>query len=144
MTARIGFAGVSLILPNEWCDVSQDLPSDTPPTLAKAEGVGALQFSTAKYKKGALPNIQYEDLWEFLRQLADSEGLGKPRETSQSRGVHPFVSGTFSSKGNLFRVWYISNGRDVTLVSYVASETESEKAKQEVAEAETIVASLDF
>jgi len=41
-----------LDLPADWFDVTDDLPRDAPPTLARNSGVGALQFSIARYHSG--------------------------------------------------------------------------------------------
>jgi len=60
------FADVRISLLEGWVDVTDDLPEGTPPTLAKPEGVGALQFSVAKYRAGAKPNVSEDDLEALL------------------------------------------------------------------------------
>jgi hypothetical protein len=43
------------------------------------------------------------------------------------RGMHPFVAADFHANGEFLRVLYISNDRDLALVTYVALEPNSPK-----------------
>lgn len=62
MSQLCTFAGVRIALPNGWVDTSDDMPKGIPPTLAKPEGVGALQFSVGRYLSGADPQVSLDDL----------------------------------------------------------------------------------
>lgn len=55
MSQLCTFADVHIILPNDWVDVSDDMPEGTPPTLAKPDGVGALQFSVGSIGPAPTP-----------------------------------------------------------------------------------------
>jgi hypothetical protein len=59
-------------------------------------------------------------------------------------GCHPFVASDFPSEGEFLRAWYVSNGRDVALVTYVTMEAASLRLASEIRDASDIVASLDF
>ena len=50
------FADLSLKLSEGWYDITHDLPDGSPCTLAKDDGVGALQFSVARYSGGPRPS----------------------------------------------------------------------------------------
>lgn len=121
MTSFVTFAGLHIALPTDWDDITTELPSDTPPTLARCNGVGALQFSVAKYVSGPVPDIDATELRGFLTDLGSRRGLSI---SSLSAGVgrNRFVVGTHEAGGELIRVWYVTNARDLALVTYVASE----------------------
>ena len=140
---RVTLAGVSMTVPEGWTDVSDDLPAGSPATLAKPDGIGALQFSPAKYRAGALPKIDPHDLEQLLEDFASTRRLPK-RPIRHGRGMHPFVAADFRANGEFLRVWYISNGCDLALVTYVALEPDSPKLGDEMHEADEIVRSLDF
>lgn len=72
MSQLCTFADVRVSLLNGWVDVSNNMPEGTPPTLAKPEGVGALQFSVGRYRAGTDPQFRPEDLDTLLREFADS------------------------------------------------------------------------
>jgi len=76
MSQLCTFADVRISLPNDWVDVSDDMPEGTPPTLAKPEGVGALQFSVGRYRSGANPQVNPDDLEALLKEFADTRSLG--------------------------------------------------------------------
>ncbi|HSO31026.1 MAG TPA: hypothetical protein VLT33_00880, partial [Labilithrix sp.] len=60
------FAGLTMVIPDGWSDVTDDLPAGTPCTLARPDGIGALQFSRAHYRGGVVPEITVEDLESLL------------------------------------------------------------------------------
>lgn len=85
MSHRCTFADVLIELPAGWADVGDDMPEGAPPTLARVDGVGALQFSVARYQSGANPNIHEDDLDELLREFARKQSLGFPRTLSTAK-----------------------------------------------------------
>jgi hypothetical protein len=135
---------LSIVLPNEWLDVTQDRPSSSPATLARPDGIGALQFSTAKYRSGARPNVTREDLKELLVEFFVSRQLGQPANVREREGKMLSLSGDFDGLGEFIRTWYLTNGRDVVLATYVTQESKGERVLMELSEAETIVASISI
>jgi len=146
MTAnRITFAGLSIVVVNGWFDVTDDLPEGSPQTLAKSDsGIGALQFSVARYQAGSRPNVRGEDLRELLEEFAHDHGLGQPSNINELSGSPQSISGDFSSEAEFIRIWYVTNGSDVVLVSYVTQETLNALLPGELSEAEAIVRSIAF
>jgi hypothetical protein len=138
------FGGFTASMPEGWVDVTDDLPNESPATLAKPDGIGALQFTLAKYQSGALPNVGIKNLQELLIQFGRSRDLGNPREMNQGCGLHPYVVADFGVQGELVRVWYLSNGKDVALITYVTQQAESQGVKAELRNATSIVESFDF
>ena len=70
------FSGMKTMLPESWIDVTDDLPDGSPITLAKPDGIGALQFTFAKYQAGALPEVGVDDLHKLLVPTVDTaDGL---------------------------------------------------------------------
>ena len=50
----------------DWLDVTHELEESAPFTLAKPNGFGVLQFSTAFYVGGALPEVGLHSLSEKI------------------------------------------------------------------------------
>lgn len=143
MTQYVAFAGVHIALLEGWIDVTDDLPEGSPPTLAKPEGVGALQFSLARYASGIKPQVTLQDLDALLESFAHSRSLGAASDIERGAACSNFVGATYQFGGDLLRAWYVSNGSDVALVTYVA-EASSDRVLAELAEANSIAKSLDF
>ena len=92
-----------------------------PPTLAKLTGKGALQFSMSRYESGGFPRIYLNILRAMLIELAEPHQLGSPQhiyETSQGKML---VSGDFDDGNDVVRVWYVSDGRSVGLITLPSS-----------------------
>ena len=130
-------------LPTEWLDVSEELPPGSPPTLARADGVGALQFSFARYESGECPSFA-SDLRELLEGFGAPRGLGELTNAIEARGVLPYARGDFASDDEFIRVWYMTNGKDLVLATYVVLGSHVGTAAAELEEASRIVASVDF
>ena len=67
-----------------------------------------------------------------------------PTNISEGVGRSPFVVGDFGSASELVRVWYVSNGLDVALVTYVTEQPFDTKVPEEIRSAQGIVESLEF
>jgi len=144
MSQSFTFADVRISLLEGWADITDDLPEGTPPTLAKPEGVGALQFSVAKYQAGARPNVSQDDLDALLVEFAKSRALGPASNLERGQGASQRVGATFFREDDLVRAWYLTNGQDVALVTYVGAAAASPVSLSELAEASAIVASIAF
>lgn len=143
MSHRCTFADVLIELPAGWVDVGQDMPEGAPPTLARVDGVGALQFSVARYQSGANPNIHADELGLLLRDFARKRSLGVPSDVEHGEAASRYIGATFVQGTDLTRVWYASNGSDLALVTYVADAGNS-ACLAELTEAAEIVRSIDF
>lgn len=143
MSQLCTFADVRILLPNGWVDVSDDMPEGTPPTLAKPDGVGALQFSVGRYRSGADPQVSPDDLEAMLKDFADTRSLGVAVDVERGKSQSHYIGGSFLHGDDLIRAWYLTNGSDVALVTYVAMAASSDAAA-ELADAGTIVRSIDF
>ncbi|MDQ0586388.1 hypothetical protein [Variovorax paradoxus] len=137
------FADVRISLPNGWVDISEDMPGGAPPTLAKPEGVGAMQFSVGRYRSGANPQVTPDDLDALLKEFADTRSLSVAADVERGKSTSHYVGGSFLQGDDLIRVWYLTNGSDVALVTYVAAAASGDVAA-ELADASTIVRSIDF
>jgi hypothetical protein len=77
--SRVLFSGLKLLLPADWCDVTEDLGSGVPATLARSgDSVGGLQLSVAHYRAGVYPKITIEHLRDLLTNLFNTRSLGEP------------------------------------------------------------------
>lgn len=79
----------------------------------------------------------------MLVEFATGQRLGAPLITREREGAVHFVSAEFARPNELICVWYVSDGRAVALVTYVA-ESAYHRARNELAEATSIVESLEF
>jgi hypothetical protein len=137
------FAGVRFDLSQEWCDITEDLDPGAPPTLARDDGVGVIQFSVAKYKSGTKPSVSQTDLKEMLSEFLKSKRLIgiEPSVLEGSRCCA--VGGISATPEEVIGAWYVSNGTDVALVSYTCTANDP-IYKEELAEAGNAVRTLEF
>ncbi|MBL9028182.1 MAG: hypothetical protein JNL21_38675 [Myxococcales bacterium] len=142
-TYRVVFGNASMRVPSDWVDITHDLPEDTPFTLAKPDGVGALQFSVATYDSGERPSIGADDLREMLMEFAESEGLPAPASIEQAGNQVMYCGGDLSDEERVAWAWYVTNGVDVLFVTYNAQQQHAAQAASEVSDAKAIVASIE-
>jgi hypothetical protein len=140
MKYKIG--NLQIAAPPGWLDVTNETGEvNAPFTLARSDGVGAIQFSTAEYKSGRLPMITGDSLQELMEDFVRLHEVGRGF-AAQSR-TQPLLSyaQSFEVGSKFLRVWYCSNGRDVALVTYVC---ERGAEQTELPDCETIVRNLEF
>ena len=140
--SRVDIGGATVELPADWADISDD--GDDLMSLAKQDGVGALQFSIAEYVDGVDPNIDHDGLLGLLRAFAEGKRYGEPHGIARLAGAVRGVSGDFTLPKHRLRVWYLSDGRNVALVTYVVLAEHRAAAEEELREASSIAHSLLF
>jgi hypothetical protein len=140
MKFKIG--NLQIAAPPGWLDVTNEIGEVKAPfTLARSDGVGAIQFSIAEYKSGRLPRITVYSLQELMEDFVRLHEVGR-RAAVESR-TEPLLcyAESFEVGSQFLRVWYCSNGRDVAFVTYVCERG----AKQtELPDCEIIVRNLEF
>lgn len=142
MSAPVLFANVALDLPDGWCDITDNLGGAVPPTLAREEGVGSLQFSVGLYREGVAPHFTKVTLTEMLQEFCRARGLRLRGEIQVWDGRSTCVYADCEQDGDLVRIYYASNGLDVALVTYRRAASDSDV--RELAEADSIVRSISF
>jgi hypothetical protein len=126
---------LQVTLPPSWRDYTDESPGGLT-TFMRDHGI--LQLSVTLYKRGRIPNPSEADLMSFAQamavrqkhpQLVESHGgtcaLGK-------LGTAVFRTDDFPR----FQVWFLSNGKDFILATYICDQ---EPDEAEVAEAQAIV-----
>ena len=105
----------------EWLDITDTVKEDDPPfTLAKKDGVGALQFSSSTRASGKRPAPTSADLAEMVREFGETRCLGAMSDCGQtSESNRSVASASFHADGNLIRVWYVAALGHFLLVTYV-------------------------
>ena len=142
MSDKYALGGLVITAVSGWLDISHDIEAENVPfTLAKNDGVGALQFSVASYKGGVNPEITLEHLRALLTDFALSRELGKGFDFHACGKPHLICGQSHNSGSEFVRVWYCTNGQDVVLVTYVC-----EKGLQtsELLDCEKMVSDLEF
>ena len=133
--------GLTLDLAPDWCDVTDDLPGENVPfTLGREQGSGALQFSTGIYHSGRVPDPSPEDLRRLLLDFASSRDLGDPSDLQITDAPVRLAAATFRPD-SFVRVWYISDGRSIALVTLTC---ESTPEPSELTDCEQMLRSVHF
>jgi hypothetical protein len=135
--------GFSISLAEGWNDITATLEDADPPlTIADpVSGVGAIQFSPAIYKSGRLPRVSPNDLAELLDEFARKHKMGEAFDRSAHSGEVAIEGASFHAGGDFTRVWYVSDGKNLMLVTYVCDWDDRE---QEDSEREMAVRSVRF
>lgn len=141
--AKITFDGIHLTLPNDsWRDISETLDAGSPFTLAKEDGIGALQFSPAVYHSGKDPKITLNDLVELVIEFGRQHQLGEPADLdSESIDAIILAAGSYRDRDNFVRAWYVSDGLNLVFITYVCS---WKKRNLEILECEQIAQACRF
>lgn len=140
---RVVFHGLKFELPQGWTDITDDLPQGVPPTLARPEGVGVLQFTLATYRSGQEPNVTTSDLRRLLFQFFGS--IHKDCD-SFIEFLRPVLSvqGSVVCDGEFVQARYYSNGRDVCLATYNCDDVNSIEAQEDLRGVGIIMNSIEF
>src|SRR5260370_41649170 len=142
MSGKYKFGGLVITALPEWLDVTHEIETESAAfTLAKNDGVGALQFSAGIYKGGTKPNVQISDLQRLSADFGFSRELGKGYDKQVCEQPLLICAQSYVSGTQFIRVWYCSNSQDVVLVTYVC---ERGREGQELLDCEKMVSSLQF
>lgn len=128
---RVEFYGLKFDLPNNWKDITDDLPDGSPPSLARPSGAGALQFSVVKYRGGEEPNVKIGDLRKFLEEFCDCHGMSRADIVDCSQKLMSVKVETCVD-GELIIARYFSNGRDVLLATYVCQDLDNPEMDEDL------------
>lgn len=141
---RVEFYGLTFDLPAGWADITDDLPEGSPPTLAKASGASAVQFSIAKYHSGKNPKVSLDDLRSFMTEFCQNNSIDV--EYISIRESHDImcVGALSETAGELLSAWYLSNGKDVVFTTYVGLDDDADLLDKELDEARAIISSMSF
>jgi hypothetical protein len=140
---RLSFRGFSLLVREGWHDVTDEFEGpDVPYTISNTDlDIGVLQFSCALYRGGKVPNATTETLCDFLDDFAAKQRWKNGFERQIYSGTNLLVGESFCDGSYFVRVWYISDGSNFILATYV-SQWDLRHIERE--EREMIVASIRF
>jgi hypothetical protein len=138
------FAGLKLRIPEGWCDISADLPPGSPPTLARGTGVGALQFSVAKWHGGVNPVVAEGDLREMFLRFCQAHSFHDMEPSIPEGCGVPCIGGVSATPQEVVAVWFLSNGTDVALVTYTRPHANDPATAEELRQATDMVGSITF
>jgi hypothetical protein len=141
---RVNYGGLIFEWPEGWFDVTADLPPETPLTLGRPSGPGAIQFSITKYAGGQLPNITVDDLLSLFESFCVQTGLDVASITVQDALMSCVGAHGMSDDGNFLAGWYLSNGDDVVFVTYISALPESGETQIEYNDARTLVGTMEY
>jgi len=140
---RADYSNFSVDLPPGWGDITADVEADDPPaTVARGDGVGALQFSIGVYESGPRPRGDVGELQALLDEFAESQGWTSPSNTTRESAPRGLVAASFKWDDDFVRVWYLGDEGNVALVTYTCAA--GDVSRRELAEAEQIVRSIIF
>ena len=144
MSAKtISFRSFSVVVPERWEDITSSLHSDsTVLTIADPHsGVGAIQFSPAVYTGGPSPNVSIEVLSGLFEEFLKGQQYSERFDNTSRPGVIATVGASLRDDNDFIRIWYLSDGNNVLLVSYVC---EWNSRHFETQTREDIVESIEF
>lgn len=140
---RTSFPNFTVELPPGWRDITSDKEvPNLPATVARTDGVGALQFSIALHKSGPCPRGSVEELQALLDGTAQSHGLESPSDTTCESSPRGLVASSFHWDDDFVRVWYMSENGSFALVTYTCEHSIFDA--HELRDAEKIVRSIGF
>ncbi len=126
----------------EWRDITHSLKQqDMPYTIAKDDGMGALQFSVRLYRGGAVPSRTIMDLHSMVMEYGQRNQLGVPFVESAFQDSISGVGASFHVGADFVRIWCLSDMANIAFATYVCEWSHRER---EVDECEQIVRSLRF
>jgi len=138
---RTRFGDIDFDLVDGWLE----LEDERVPTLVRDNGAGAFQITTATYQSGILPQVELADLEELLSGLRGSRGLGEPTAvTHESSPERAILSAEFSDLEYWTRVWYLTDGRSVSLLTYTCAMVDFAVGQKEAGEVDRMVRSARF
>ena len=125
-----------------WCDITHELEFPDPPwTLAKPNGVGAFQFSVARYESGPIPDPSPAVLLSMLRRFAASQHLADESDVATEGGALRLAAASFRQNDSFVRAWYISDGRSFAQVTYTCA---WDAERDELRDCEQMIRTLRF
>lgn len=141
---RVLFAGVTIELPAGWYDITDDLGIDAPFTLARSDGVGALQFSVASYKSGENPQFEPNSIRGLLEDFFAQKNFGMPTNFSEWSNAINYARGDYVGGDDFYRIWYVGDEKNIALITYTTELRGAPLLDSELEDAEAIVRSLRF
>jgi hypothetical protein len=139
----VDYNGLRFDLPAGWFDITDDLPDGSPPSLARDTGVGALQFSIAKYRSGKEPEVTIDDLRALLSEFCQKHEISFNPITERNDKIGA-VSNRHITGDELIYALYLSNSRDVLLATYVSTEPENPEVEEDLRGVNRIIKSMEF
>jgi len=135
------FHGLLISSPDDWLDITDDLGQSFPPTLAKVDGIGALQFSVAQYRCGPLPNPMPEDLLQLTLDVGKSRTMVEPFSKITEQTPIRLGAASFQVGADFVRLWHVSGGANIVRITYTCDWGQE---KTELPTCERIVRSIGF
>jgi len=137
------FGRFSISVTKGWDDITESLEvPGAPLTIADPiSGVGGLQFTFGDYQGGRPPEFDRRDLAELLDDFSLNRGLSDPFDHCSYEGEIIIEGRSFHSDEDFVRVWYVTDGSSIMLVTYICT---WEHREQEAFERETSVRSIRF
>ena len=139
---RYSLDGITMDIIDGWVDITDETDGYQPITLAREDGVGALQFSVATYVSGKPPSIDAKALRAMLLRFVSSEGFRSPLGlTSFERTGTSFAVAEFRKGDVYLKTWFVSDGMSACHVTYNCL---LHHKGQEVDECDGMVATIRF
>jgi hypothetical protein len=140
---HIEFELFSLDATPGWRDITAEIGVENPPiTLARDDGVGALQFTVGLYRAGSKPNPTSADLVSMIHEFGSAHNLGKPIDERVEKSPRlTLAAASFRVRGDFIRTWYLTDGKSFAKITYTCDDDDT---KVELGDCEQIVRSLRF
>lgn len=140
---RVQLSSFSFEVPEEWCDITPEDDPAHPFTMALDGGVGVIQISLAEWNGGVRPDITENRLRSMFAEYCRAHDLSIDGSAFSSKDVIG-IGGSQLAVDEQFGAWYVSNGVNVALVTYVSQHPSEPGTRAEFEVAEHVVESACF
>jgi hypothetical protein len=139
---RFQLSSFSFEVPEDWCDITPEDDPGHPFTMALEGGVGAIQVSLVEWKEGERVNIN-DHLQSMFAEHCRAQGLAIEASAFKNGDVVG-IGGSRSTATELTGAWFVTNGLNVALVTYISQHPKESATTTELDVAERLVASARF
>jgi len=139
----VQFHGLRFDLPLGWADITDDLPEGSPPTLARSSGLGVIQFSIARHRGGTNPEITVDALRRLITDFCSRHSL-KAGDLDETVGSITRVGCVGIATNETVAAWYLTNGHDITLVTYTSASPDARATAEELNQARGLVTTIEL
>lgn len=115
----------------QWFRVIEEGPDGMLSFARSGTERGVLQITMTEYTGGEEPNPAPKDLVQLASEVAKGQGLRVLRTDSGSCPAGVFGRALCESPDvRCFQIWYLSNGRDFLLATYIAEDPDAAETEE--------------
>ncbi|WP_309752425.1 hypothetical protein [Novosphingobium sp.] len=124
-------------------DITDELAGGSPPTLARAKGVGVVQFSIARYSGGNTPTISIDNLQSLAEEFCKNNDLMCDiTKYSESKIISVEAISLMDNEFVLVR--HFTNGNDIVMTTHICQDSKSIEMIEDLNGVKQIMKTMNF